>query len=204
MAKKASVARVARDDRGFLFFEGDARMTTSAKSITVIALIVLVCAWFRATAAPVGDKDAGKSTQRNPKAVKAFMRGKLDASQQILEGLVTEDFDLISKGADRLRVMSMRAEWNVLRGPVYEDQSASFRRSAELLGKMAKEKNIDGASLTYLHMTMQCINCHKFTRSADVVNAQPRLPPATLFGSKGAEQRNQETRPETDVEAVVR
>jgi hypothetical protein len=179
-------------------------MTTSAKSITVLALIVLVCGWFRATAAPVADKDAGKSAQPNPKAVKAFMRGKLDASQQILEGLVTEDFDLIGKGADRLRVMSMRAEWNVLRGPVYEDQSASFRRSAELLGKMAKEKNIDGASLTYLHMTMQCINCHKFTRNADVVNAQPPLPPATQFGSTGAKRRNPETRPETDVEAVAR
>lgn len=104
-------------------------------------------------------------TQRKQLAVKSFMYGKLDATKQLMEGLVTEDYELILKATDKLRVMSMRTEWNVVKRPRYEQHSRSFRRSAELIAEAAKKKNVDGASLGFIQLTMHCINCHKYVRA---------------------------------------
>lgn len=109
-------------------------------------------------------KTKKKESNRKKLAVKSFMYGKLDATKQLMEGLVTEDYELILRGTDKLRVMSMRTEWNVVKGPVYEQHSHSFRRSAERIAKAAKNRNVDGATLEYLSLTMKCINCHKYTR----------------------------------------
>jgi hypothetical protein len=132
------------------------------------------------------DDDEKKSDKKSEKknetprnvALTAFMRGKLDASQQVLEGLVTEDFELIQQGADQLRLMSMKSDWNVLQGPIYAHESAAFRKSTELLGKMAKDKSIDGAGLAYLQVTMHCLGCHKYVRESKLVE----LPPLELPG----------------------
>lgn len=101
-------------------------------------------------------------------AVRAFMRGKLDAAENVLEGLVTEDFKAIQEGADRMRVMGQRAEWNVIKTPEYIAYSAEFQRAADQLSKSAQERKLDAASLTYLQLTLTCINCHKHARGAKI------------------------------------
>lgn len=107
----------------------------------------------------------------NDDAVRAFMRGKLDAAEDVLEGLVTEDFKLIQQGADHMRVMGKRAEWNVLKTPDYIAHSAEFQRAAEQLGKSARDEKLDAAALAYLQLTMSCINCHKHARGAKIAGA---------------------------------
>lgn len=102
--------------------------------------------------------------------ISKFMRVKLSSSQQVLEGLVTEQFKLIRDGGQKMMLMSMAAEWQVIRGPVYEQDSAEFQDAAEQLVKMAQEKNIDGATLAYLRLTMTCINCHKHVRASKVTS----------------------------------
>ena len=115
--------------------------------------------------------DSQAAEQPNEKAVKAFMRGKLDASQQVLEGLVTEDFKLIELGGDRMRVMSLRAEWNVLKTPAYVQYSNEFQRAAQQLSRAAKEKKLDAAALFHLQLTLTCINCHKHVRGVKLAAA---------------------------------
>lgn len=110
--------------------------------------------------------------QPNEDAVRAFMRGKLDAAEAVLEGLVTEDFELIQRGADQLRVMGQRAEWNVLKTREYVQYSAEFQRVSEQLGSAGKEKKLDAASLAYLQLTMTCINCHKHARGAKIARLE--------------------------------
>jgi hypothetical protein len=34
------------------------------------------------------------------------------------------------------------------------------------MDRKAKDKNIDGATLAYLRLTMNCVNCHKYVRQA--------------------------------------
>ena len=105
-------------------------------------------------------------TQEN---VSKFMQAKLDSSKDVLEGLVTEDFSLIQKGTKKMIAMSNATDWQVVEGPIFAQQSAEFRNAAKQLLKNAQNKNIDGASLSYLHLTMTCIACHNQIKKSVVV-----------------------------------
>jgi hypothetical protein len=98
-----------------------------------------------------------------------FMRMKLDYSKKVLEGLTMENYEDISKSAKALKRLSEAAEWEVPTIPnanEYVVFTSEFQRLADEMAQKAKERNIDGATLAYLRMTMNCVNCHKYVRQA--------------------------------------
>ncbi len=107
---------------------------------------------------------AGLGRSEPPNNVRDFMRAKLSHSQKVLEGLAIEDFDEIAKNSQAMSLLSQATNWQVLQTPEYLDQSKDFRRAADSLTDAAKKKNLDGAALAYVEMTMKCINCHKYVR----------------------------------------
>ena len=107
------------------------------------------------------DQEEDSKETEGEKRLSKFMREKLTSSQQVLEGLMVEDYDLMQKGAKRMIEMSNATEWQGIEGPIFARQSEEFRSSAKEVIKFAKAKNLDGASLSYLHLTMTCIACHK-------------------------------------------
>ena len=111
-------------------------------------------------------------SKRN-RAAKEFMRDKLELSQKVLEGLATEDFDLIAAKATRLSAMSKEADWRVFENPDYDQQSVLFRRQVNALTRAAKEKNLDAATLAYVRITMSCVDCHKLVRGKLVAELKP-------------------------------
>ena len=93
-----------------------------------------------------------------------FMRAKLGHSQRVLEGLALEDYDLIARGAQELALASQASSWQVLQTEEYARQSTEFRRSCDSLRNTATAKNLDGAALAWMEVTMKCIQCHKYVR----------------------------------------
>jgi len=89
---------------------------------------------------------------------------KLEASTQVLEGLTTENFPLISQGAERLKKMSTEERWRVRHDPLYREYSAEFAQHVERLLEKAKAHNIDGATLAWVECTMSCVRCHNHVR----------------------------------------
>jgi cytochrome c556 len=118
----------------------------------------------------VGLVAAFAQSKRN-RAAKEFMRDKLELSQRVLEGLATEDYDLIIAKGTRLSAMSKEADWRVFENPDYEQQSVIFRRQVDSLVKAAKNKNLDAATLAYVRVTMSCVDCHKLVRGKLVASA---------------------------------
>jgi hypothetical protein len=102
------------------------------------------------------DKDKDK--------ISGLMKRKLEHSQKVLEGLALNDFKAITNHAEELIAISKEAEWKVLKTPQYEIYSNDFRRTADALVKNANEKNIDGAALNYVELTLTCVKCHKHVR----------------------------------------
>jgi len=121
--------------------------------------------WSLSTAAPRAAAEDAPPPRKA--ALQKFMQAKLGISQQILEGLVVEDFERIEKGAAALNLLAAAEEWNVSDAPRYKEHSNQFRRVALQTGKMAKEKNLDAAALSYVQLTMSCIECHRFVRNGD-------------------------------------
>jgi cytochrome c556 len=119
---------------------------------------------------------AGQShSQQKANKVSEFMKLKLQHAQKVLEGLVMEDFDTIEKNSQSLSLLSQAETWQVLQTPDYLQHSGEFRRAANAVTNAARDKNIDGAALAYLEMTMKCVNCHKYVRDVRMANAGPAL-----------------------------
>jgi hypothetical protein len=97
-----------------------------------------------------------------------LMRRKLDYSKDVLAGLTRENFTLIADGAASLKALSDDAVWKTATIPNAEQYLAytrDFQRLCDELSQKAKAKNIDGAALAYVQLTMNCVNCHKYVRS---------------------------------------
>ena len=99
-----------------------------------------------------------------PSKTADLMQQKLKASQKVLEGLSKGDFDAIETNAEALLRISHQAEWSSVKSADYELFTNQFRRAADDLVKNAKEKNLDGAALGYVEMTLTCVKCHKYVR----------------------------------------
>lgn len=93
-----------------------------------------------------------------------FMQRKLDAAREIIKGLAIEDFDLISKSAQDLMLLSHETDWKVIQTDIYLRMSNEFRSSAGRLRDSANENNLDGSTLAYFEVTLNCVRCHKYVR----------------------------------------
>jgi len=96
-----------------------------------------------------------------------FMRLKLQPVKDILEGIAMEDFDRIAAASERVHLLSLDESWMVMQTDEYRRQSDEFRRSVAVMTKAAKEKNIDGATLGYMQMTLNCVRCHRQLRTPE-------------------------------------
>jgi hypothetical protein len=105
--------------------------------------------------------------------LKSFMRQKLDHSQRILEGLTVEDYAMIAQGARALEELSRDARWQVSPNINYLRMSSEFQDQAAELAAKAKQRNLDGASLAYVRMTLNCVKCHQYTRDNRLTRRDP-------------------------------
>ena len=108
--------------------------------------------------------DAADDDLKPDLTLSAFMRKKLDASSQILEGLTVEDTDLIERGARSLLQLSKAEKWKVLVSPEYREYSDDFRTDVKRLEEAAKKGNFDNAALQWFDVMKGCIECHKHVR----------------------------------------
>lgn len=109
---------------------------------------------------------------QKPDELSSFMRAKLTHSQKVVEGLATEDYEMIAKSAQEMSLLSQAASWQVLQTPEYAQHSREFRRATDSLTEMGKQKNLDGAALAYLDVTLKCVNCHKYVRRVRTASLQ--------------------------------
>ena len=99
---------------------------------------------------------------------------KLKESQALLEGLALNDAAKVQKSAEELLRISKEAQFRkALNTPAYEYHANSFQKAAETAIEKAKAKNIDGATLAYMDMTMTCVRCHQYTREQRIGFAPP-------------------------------
>jgi cytochrome c556 len=102
-----------------------------------------------------------------PDRVAAFMRAKLGHAEHVLEGLAVADYEMIERAAQELSLASLDSNWQVLQTEDYVRQSAEFRRACDSLKQAAQDKNLDGAALAWVDVTLKCVQCHKYVRDAD-------------------------------------
>lgn len=98
------------------------------------------------------------------KAAPTVMERKLKHAQNLLNGLALKDFDQIVKEADALIAVREEATWKINETEQYLRHSNAFLEQLQKIKKSASNKNLDGATLAYVDMTMTCIKCHETLR----------------------------------------
>jgi hypothetical protein len=94
----------------------------------------------------------------------AMMQKKLKNAHLVLDGVAIGDFKKMANGGEELIRLAKSETWQLIRSPHYEKHSADFIQRTENLVKKAKEKNMDGAALAYVEMTLSCVRCHQYVR----------------------------------------
>lgn len=130
-------------------------------------LVAFVCVQL-ATVAFAQEKPKPKKNlmDENEQTISKFMRAKLTHSQKLIEALALEDYEAMAKSSQEMSLLTLAEQWQVLQTVDYLHESTAFRRSADAMTNAAKKKNLDGAALAYVEMTMQCVKCHKMVRHA--------------------------------------
>jgi hypothetical protein len=103
------------------------------------------------------------------KALRQFMRQKLDYAQRVLEGITLEDYALVAKNAKDLRTLSEDAQWRVSPNLQYLRLSSEFQSLADDLAQKARDRNLDGVTLGFFKLTNNCVACHKLVRDERLV-----------------------------------
>jgi hypothetical protein len=97
-------------------------------------------------------------------STKDVMRFKLLHAQRVLEGIATENYEVIADNAKKLKALSQQADWQIRQTPEYQKFTADFARNADSLLQAANNRNVDAATVAYFQMTVSCTTCHRYLR----------------------------------------
>jgi len=128
------------------------------RSMTSLAALLLLAAMFG------GHKSRGGDDQPNNRNGSLWMKQKLGASQNILAGLTTADYESIEKNARSMIAIGYLEKWVRADTPGYQTMLRDFDFANKSLVLAAREKNLDGATVAYLQLTLSCVHCHRIVR----------------------------------------
>ena len=128
------------------------------RSYKLMLLVACLIVALKAYAQVRSEPPSGKTN------VQVLMRDKLTHMQQLLDGLVTDDFDVIAEQAELLRIVGKAASWQAIDTPEYKTYSRRYTLLTRNLESAAADSNRDAALLQYLQLNISCVDCHQYIR----------------------------------------
>ena len=125
--------------------------------ILVIVAVLSAVVSLTATYSKSQEPDIGQIMQR-----------KLDHAHAVLEALIIEDYETLEESSRALQALSEDATWFVLQTPEYTQRSSGFRAAAAEIEAQAQDRNLEGAALGYVDMTLKCVQCHQLLRGTQM------------------------------------
>jgi hypothetical protein len=110
----------------------------------------------------------GRPTKADEKPTD-WMKTKLDMSQKILAGLTKGDLEAVQADGQRMNVVNFMEKLVASDQPHYKEymrQLNSFETANRELIRQASAKNVEGATLAYVQLTVSCVQCHRVVRDA--------------------------------------
>lgn len=142
---------------------------SARKSLVWMSLAGLLAGLFwRASRAdePIVDSTEAAAPQTLPTAT--VMHVKLTSTQQVLTGLLSEDYESIAESARELvglaRDVPPMQTGDASADQAYEHFRFEMLRLSADLERMGKEQNLTGAAYIHGNLTSACIGCHQYMR----------------------------------------
>lgn len=140
-------------------------------SMAVAGVMTLSAGWMLVFA------NADVPNTQNDIKEAALMRAKLASTQRIVDGLVSKDYDDITKGAEELIKICKATEWQSHQDEVYTHHRRELMLQGEKMIAAAARENLDGAAYSYIHALTTCISCHEYCRDVLKIAQDERIIP---------------------------
>ncbi|MEZ6125612.1 MAG: hypothetical protein R3C49_20910 [Planctomycetaceae bacterium] len=143
------------------------RKTAIAAAMCLAAVSVVGLLSAQVKPIPVTVDEDRKLT---PEETALIMQAKLNHSREILEGLVTHDFDAIEKAAVAMAKISLTPPPDPNHvgdrsdAQVFEHFRMEFARLAGQLERHARRRELDATAYAHQNLTATCIACHDYLR----------------------------------------
>jgi hypothetical protein len=115
----------------------------------------------------------GAASSAQTARLNKVMREKLEHSQQILEAVVTSNWQELDRHSRELARASQDPAWAVLKMPEYVRHSGAFLRATDDLIEAAKLRDLEAASLSFISLTTSCVSCHRYIARARIATGRP-------------------------------
>lgn len=107
---------------------------------------------------------AADVTQKKMTPARIFMRQKLVCSQQIVEGISLENYQLVSTNGYHLLSMTQSNVWMRLKTPDYLEKTDHYRKDVMVMLAAAKAAQTPEVLKAYTAVMADCVDCHQAFR----------------------------------------
>ena len=137
---------------------------------SLLAALVLVLGGVRAAQEPGAQPNARDDTEQQHKILAPVMAKKLRYAHQLMTSLATEDFARLANDARELKLIGEATLSKVSPDLDYVRYCGEFTELADELARRAKDHDLNGATLSYVRLTLNCVECHKHVRDHHVLS----------------------------------
>jgi hypothetical protein len=142
---------------------------TLTKAVLACAALTLALTGARAAQGPEARPSPREDPGGQREVLNRAMAKKLKHTQELIAALAVEDFTRLADNARSLKAIGEQTLAKVSPNLTYVKYSAEFTSLADELARRAKESDLNGATLSYVRLTINCVECHKFTRDQRVL-----------------------------------
>lgn len=131
----------------------------------VFALVLSLGSFMTSLSAPRANAAEGKTN-----TLQVLMRQKLESVHGVLDALALEDYAKIEHYAVLLSEVGKATTWQKASDPDFMRHAKNFQASATFLAEQAHKKNLEGVSMGYIRVVMDCLSCHNSVRAGRTPN----------------------------------
>ena len=112
----------------------------------------------------IANADEPKAEESEERSMSVWMEKKLAYSQSIFKGLSQGDFATIEASARQMQALSRVEGFVRRRNPDYANHLTAFEYINREIIRQAEKENIEGATLAFNQLTINCVKCHQSLR----------------------------------------
>ena len=142
--------------------------STKRKRALIAAALPLALASLLAAQGPKPSPPLDDAEKQREEIAKV-MGDKLKNAQDLVAALAIENYPMLADRANVLKRIGSSSLARVSPNVEYLKYSAEFTSLAEELERRARARDLNGATLSYIRLTINCVECHKHLRDEHIL-----------------------------------
>ena len=144
-------------------------MKAALTSVLVSSVLISILGGIGAAQEPGPNGKPRDDPEQQRKVIDKIMAKKLYHTHQLITALAVEDFALLANDARELKLIGEATLSKVSPDLDYVRYCGEFTELADELARRAKDHDLNGATLSYVRLTLNCVECHKHVRDHHVL-----------------------------------